>query len=241
MAGTKSSVLRPKYRRRRIIWSILLLSFGFFCYLGTRADSSFGLWSLPAYLRSIGLSSSSSRAQLVSDAKALDLLQAGRPRVQEIDGLLHFVTAYPDRRLDEDDGKINVEGLGTVQVDGSEPVDIRVYSPNGDDNWQEHVEYLRKKHPLVFFSKSYCPFCKRTKALLQSYELSPSPTIVELDLRADGPIIQAILKRLTGRGTVPNILLQGDSIGGSDDLQHMDQEGKLRALLREGGLVVNSA
>lgn len=31
---------------------------------------------------------------------------------------------------------------------------------------------------------------------------------MELDQRADGAILQAILKRLTGRGTVPNVILQ---------------------------------
>ena len=196
-------------------------------YLATRTESSFSSWSLPQYLKDIGLSSSSSRARLVSDAKT----EAGRPRVEEIHGVLHFVTAYPDRTLNEADGAINVEGLGPVEVDPSKPVDLRVYAPDGNDLWSEHIEVLQTKHPLVIFSKSYCPyvsysdvpsqtllnqnclFCcssysQRAKALLASQNLKPSATIIELDQRADGPILQAILKRLTGRGTVPNIILQ---------------------------------
>ena len=43
---------------------------------------------------------------------------------------------------------------------------------------------------------------------MSTYELSPPPTIIELDLRSDGPIIQSVLRRLTGRGTVPNVILQ---------------------------------
>lgn len=48
----------------------------------------------------------------------------------------------------------------------------------------------------------------RAKALLAEYNLSPPPKIVEVNTRSDGPQIQAILTRLTGRATVPNIILK---------------------------------
>lgn len=54
----------------------------------------------------------------------------------------------------------------------------------------------------------YYSFSKRAKSLLASYQLSPTPFVVELDQRSDGPVIQEILARLTGRRTVPNVLLQ---------------------------------
>ncbi|PSR79233.1 hypothetical protein PHLCEN_2v7091 [Hermanssonia centrifuga] len=227
---------RGPYRRRRIIWFLLsVTAIGLF-YLSRHPDSSiFGSWSLPAYLKDIGLSNSSSSARLVSDAK----LQAGKPRVQEIDGLLHFVIAYPDRRLNEEGDEIAVKGLGSVRVDPEEPVDLKVYSPNGDGDWEQHVKNLRDNHPLVVFSKTYCPYSKRAKALLESYNLSPPPTIVELDTRSDGAIIQTILGRLTGRRTVPNVLLQGGSIGGSDDLALLDEQQKLVSLLEGEGLKAN--
>ena len=146
------------YRRRRVVWSLILLVFGTLIYLGTQTDTLFsGSWSLPSYLKDIGLSSSYSPARVVANAKANDLLEAGRPRIQEIHGLLHFVTAYPDRRLNEDAGKINIVGLGEVEVDASEPVDLRVYSPDGNDEWQSYTKVLAEMHPLVVFSKSYCP------------------------------------------------------------------------------------
>jgi hypothetical protein len=145
------------YRRRRIIWSLLLLTLGSLFYLGTQTDV-LGTWSLPSYLKDIGLSSSSSPARLVADAKSNDLVAAERPRVQEIHGLMHFVTAYSDRRLNEEESAINVTGLGLVTVDGREPVDLRVFSPTGDDDWQRHVKVLREQYPIIVFSKSYCPY-----------------------------------------------------------------------------------
>ncbi|KAI0339901.1 thioredoxin-like protein [Trametopsis cervina] len=151
---------------------------------------------------------------------------------------MHFVTAYPDRRLNEADGKINVVGLGEVEVDGSQPVDLRVYAPDGKDEWQQYVTTLRDQRPLILFSKSYCQFSRRAKALFQSLQVSPAPHVVELDLRSDGHIIQSILRRITGRATVPNVLLQGNSIGGSDDIQELHAKGQLRAMLQEGGLTL---
>ncbi|KAH8107896.1 thioredoxin-like protein, partial [Cristinia sonorae] len=89
-----------------------------------------------------------------------------------------------------------------------------------------------KKYPLIVFSKSYCPYSRRAKALLESYNLSPAPFVIELDSRSDGPVIQAILRRLTGRGTVPNVILQAKAIGGSDDIQLLDQTGELKEILK---------
>ena len=80
----------------------------------------------------------------------------GRLRVQEIHGLLHFVTAYPNRRLNEEEGSIDAVGLGLTKVDPSTEVDLRVFSPDGDDDWQQYVKDLRKKYPLIVFSKTYC-------------------------------------------------------------------------------------
>lgn len=78
--------------------------------------------------------------------------------MQEIHGLLHFVTAYEDRRFNEEGGDtINVVGAGSVKVDPTQKVDFKVYSPDGDDNWTNHLSVLRTEHPLIVFSKTYCP------------------------------------------------------------------------------------
>lgn len=49
----------------------------------------------------------------------------------------------------------------------------------------------------------------------------------------DGPIIQMLLKRLTGRRTVPNVIVDFTSIGGADEISLMDSEGSLRTLLMQ--------
>lgn len=59
--------------------------------------------------------------------------------------------------------------------------------------------------------------------------------MVELDLSPLGPKLQALLAHMTGRRTVPNILLVGKSIGGGDDMEELDQTDTLASKFKEIG------
>lgn len=97
---------------------------------------------------------------------------------------------------------------------------------------------IRAMSPMVIFSKTYCPYSKRLKQLLRdNYQITPEPTIVELDKHGYGQNLQEYLKETTGRGTVPNVLV-GTSLqsrGGCDDIKKLHDEGKLLTLLVEWG------
>lgn len=83
-------------------------------------------------------------------------------------------------------------------------------------------------HPVIIFSKTYCPFSKRAKSLLmEKYSITPEPYVVELDIHPQGQALQDQLLETTGRRTVPNIMVNGVSLGGADDITEMDQAGKL--------------
>ena len=84
-------------------------------------------------------------------------------------------------------------------------------------------------NPVVIFSKSYCPFCRRSKALLDS--LGIPFCAVELDQTSDGEEIQAALLRITGQKTVPNIFIKGTHLGGNDDLHSAHSTGALQKML----------
>jgi glutaredoxin 3 len=91
------------------------------------------------------------------------------------------------------------------------------------------------QNPLVVFSKSYCPYCKKAKETLRS--LGANPVVFELDLRSDGVAIQEYLYRLTDRRTVPNVFIKGKSIGGGDDTEAMYKSGQLKDKLRRAGAI----
>ncbi|KAI0044981.1 thioredoxin-like protein, partial [Auriscalpium vulgare] len=125
-------------------------------------------------------------------------------------------------------------------LDPTRPVNLQVYE-SGDlevANWTERVQTLDNETPLVVFSKTYCPYSKAAKAVLKQYDLSPAPSIVEVDLREDGGILKALLTRLTGRGTFPNVVLQGKTLGGYDDLWALHQAGVLQSTFERAGVKV---
>ncbi|KAI3332171.1 hypothetical protein HD806DRAFT_185000 [Xylariaceae sp. AK1471] len=92
-----------------------------------------------------------------------------------------------------------------------------------DSEVEVALEGILKRSPVIIFSKSYCPYSKRAKGvLLDKYTIEPTPYVVELDEHPLGKQLQALLGEKTGRTTVPNIMINGKSIGGGDDIAELD-------------------
>jgi len=94
---------------------------------------------------------------------------------------------------------------------------------------KEAVEKHIKESHVVVFSKSYCPYCRRAKALLK--ELNETPTVFELDEIEEGGDWQSYLGDKTGQHTVPSIWIDGRFIGGSSDLDAKNRNGELKQIL----------
>ncbi|CAN6163216.1 unnamed protein product [Urochloa humidicola] len=89
-------------------------------------------------------------------------------------------------------------------------------------------------HDVVIFSKSYCPYCRRAKAVFKELQLKKEPYVVELDQREDGSEIQDALLDIVGKRTVPQVFVNGKHLGGSDDTVEAYESGKLAKLLNIG-------
>jgi len=202
---------RSLFRRRRFLVFPVLLTL-LFLFLSP--------WSLPSALDLTNLRATLSRASIVHFVQ-----QKSAP--EEIYGLLHFVTSPDDRMLSH-----------SIELAPSEPIDMAVYLSGDSDDWRIHTRKLKEQYPLVVFSKSYCPYSKKAKKLLASYNLSPPPKIVEVDLRDDGDFIKLILTRLTNHSTFPNIVLNGKGLGGSDSLHTLHAQGKLKRMFESAGMSV---
>lgn len=88
--------------------------------------------------------------------------------------------------------------------------------------------------PVIIFSKSYCPYSARLKELLkQEYRFTPNYVVIELDMHNKGAALQKYIEKQTGRGTVPNLIINGKSRGGSDDIRALHNSGELLANLVE--------
>ncbi len=79
---------------------------------------------------------------------------------------------------------------------------------------------------IEIYSKSWCPFCARAKSLLQSRQLA----YTEIDITADELREQEMIER-SGRFSVPQIFIDGEGIGGYDDLASQNASGELDQLL----------
>jgi glutaredoxin 3 len=77
------------------------------------------------------------------------------------------------------------------------------------------------------YSKSWCPYCARTKALL----LARGANLTEIDIEAN-PEAGAEMRARSGRTTVPQIFIGDRHIGGCDDTQSLDDQGQLLPLLQ---------
>jgi len=86
---------------------------------------------------------------------------------------------------------------------------------------------------VAVFSKSWCPYCKASKALLT--EMGAKYYTIELDQVDDGSAIQAALAEITGQTSVPNIFIKHEHIGGNSDLQA--KKGQLPQLLKDAGAI----
>ena len=79
---------------------------------------------------------------------------------------------------------------------------------------------------VVIYTTDYCSFCARAKALLRSKGVH----FEEIDLSRDPGLREEVQQR-TGRRTVPQIIVDGVSVGGFDEIKQMDEDGELNRLL----------
>lgn len=83
---------------------------------------------------------------------------------------------------------------------------------------------------IVIYTTSSCPFCQRAKDLLASRGLAYREIAVgtEEDCSEEGARIDVEeLVKLTGRRTVPQVVVDGVGIGGFEELLALVNAGKL--------------
>jgi glutaredoxin 3 len=80
---------------------------------------------------------------------------------------------------------------------------------------------------IEIYSTDYCPYCIRAKQLLDIKDLD----YTEIDVTGDDAARLALVERAGGRRTVPQIFINGESIGGYDDLRALEESGGLDQLL----------
>lgn len=76
------------------------------------------------------------------------------------------------------------------------------------------------------YSTPYCPYCHRAKALLDRKGVSYD----EIDVMVH-PERRPEMEKRAGRHTVPQIFIDGEHVGGCDELMSLERAGELDAML----------
>lgn len=81
--------------------------------------------------------------------------------------------------------------------------------------------------PVEIYTSPLCGFCHRAKRLLNAKGVN----FAEVDVLSNPDRKPEMIKRANGGRTVPQIFIDGVHVGGSDDLQALESNGKLDAML----------
>jgi len=79
---------------------------------------------------------------------------------------------------------------------------------------------------VEMYASMWCGFCHRAKALLNAKEIA----FIEYDVDSDAAGRQQMMARGGGH-TVPQIFIDGQAIGGCDELYALESDGRLDPLL----------
>jgi glutaredoxin 3 len=80
---------------------------------------------------------------------------------------------------------------------------------------------------VEIYTSMLCPYCSRAKQLLEARGVQYK----EFDVMTDGKLRAEMRERAGGRTSVPQIFINGQHVGGCDDLYALDRAGKLQPLL----------
>lgn len=80
---------------------------------------------------------------------------------------------------------------------------------------------------VEIYTTKVCPYCVKAKRLLDAKDAD----YVEHDLTGNDEARMELLKKSNGMRTVPQIFINGQHIGGCDNLYELEEKGELDKLL----------
>ncbi|MEO2267165.1 glutaredoxin 3 [Pseudoalteromonas pernae] len=80
---------------------------------------------------------------------------------------------------------------------------------------------------VVLYTKDYCPFCQRAKALLDKKGVA----YTEHDIGRKPELREEMIAKANGGYTVPQIFIGEHHVGGCDDMMALEAKGELNTLL----------
>ncbi len=79
---------------------------------------------------------------------------------------------------------------------------------------------------VIMYRTHFCIYCVMAERLLKSKQID----FEQIDVSGQ-PTMRQELRERTGRRTVPQIFIAGQSVGGYDDIAALDRQGRLEPML----------
>ena len=76
---------------------------------------------------------------------------------------------------------------------------------------------------VEMYTTMWCPYCARARALLEKKGVD----YIEIDVAEEPGRRAEMIERAQGGRTVPQIFIDGEHIGGCDEMMALDRAGKL--------------
>lgn len=81
---------------------------------------------------------------------------------------------------------------------------------------------------VIMYSTRFCPYCMRARKLFKNKNIKYEEIILGL-----GNAKRREMEQKSGRTSVPQIFINGQAIGGYDDMAQLNRDGKLDTLLEK--------
>lgn len=81
---------------------------------------------------------------------------------------------------------------------------------------------------VEIYTSRHCPYCRSAKQLL----IRKSVAFREIDIAANGEVLEEMVSRSGGQATVPQIFIDGRHVGDASALRDLDQTGALDRMLQ---------
>lgn len=91
------------------------------------------------------------------------------------------------------------------------------------------IDAAIKSEKVFIVSKTFCPYCRSAIANIKKYS---SPKIIQIESNPEMTAIQNYMSQITGARSVPRVFINGNFIGGGDEIAKLERSGKLSEMLR---------
>ena len=75
--------------------------------------------------------------------------------------------------------------------------------------------------------------------MLDTLNLKPAPTIIDVDVRDDATVLSSILKRLLPFPELPVLVVGGVAVGSIEEVRELEKNGELQKLITASGSIID--